>query len=353
MDIVEQFRKAGFFHMLVPSDLGGRQADPVTTAKVVEEIAAADGSAGWVLMIANQNAAFSGLMEADHARTIWGSGGIACGTARPIGRAEWKDGHEPGYRVSGRWPFASGSSHADWFAGECVVYDGDSPRKDANGNDVTRMVFVPRSEATIHDTWFTTGLRGTASNDFSIDGAFVPVGRGFQMIVDRPKHPWALFNALPLMFVNQGGQSTGIARGAIREAIRLAKTKKGWGDQPLSAGLRLQSVVAEATVAVESAREYLWLTTSALYEAAQAGRLDDPIARSRVRLATSHANRASVHAVDLVHGALGTTALFPSTPLERAFRDIHMAAAHVIVGQMSIEAAGRVELGKEPEFPFF
>lgn len=353
MDIVEQFRAAGFFHMLVPADLGGRETDPVTAAKVVEEIAAADGSAGWVIMIANQNAAFSGLIESNHARAIWGNGGIACGTARPIGKAIWKDGSEPGFMVSGRWPFASGSSHADWFAGECVVYDGDSPRLDAKGDQVTRMVVAPRGEVTIHDTWFTTGLRGTASNDFSIDGAFVPAGRGFQMLVDAPKHPWPLFTALPLMFVNHGSQATGVARGAIREAVRIANTKKGWGDQPLSSGLRMQSVIAEATVALESARSYLWQTSGELWDAALAGKQEAPLLRSRVRLANSHAARASVHAVDLVHSAMGTTALFPSTPLERAFRDIHMAAAHVMIGQMTFEAAGRVELGKDAEFPFF
>lgn len=353
MDIVEQFRAAGFMHMLVPADLGGREIDPVTAAKVVEEISSFDGSAGWTIMIANQNASFSGLIDRSEALTVWGSGGIVCGTARPIGKAVWKGGDEPGYVVSGRWPFASGSSHADWFAGECVVYDGDEPRKDANGDPVTRLALVPRAEVQVLDNWNPTGLRGTASNDFIIESAFVPAARGFQMLVDQPKHPWPLFTATPLVFVNHGSQATGVARGAIREAIRIATTKKGWGDQPISEGLRIQSVIAEATAALESARAFLIQTTGELWKAACDGVVDDPQLRARVRLATSHAARASVHAVDLVHAAMGTSALFPSTPLERQFRDIHMAAAHVMVGQMTYEAAGRVELGKQPEFPFF
>jgi len=115
----------------------------------------------------------------------------------------------------------------------------------------------------------------------------------------------------------------------------------------------MQSVIAEATVVLESARAYLYQTGFELWESAQAGRKDDALLRARARLATSHASRASVHAVDLVHSAVGTTALFPSSPLERHFRDIHMAAAHVMVGQMTYEAAGRVELGLSPDFPFF
>lgn len=79
----------------------------------------------------------------------------------------------------------------------------------------------------------------------------------------------------------------------------------------------------------------------------------DVLLSARLRLATSHASRASVKTVDLVHAAVGTSALFPSSPLERHFRDIHMAAAHVMVGRMTYEAAGRVELGLSPDFPFF
>ena len=72
-----------------------------------------------------------------------------------------------------------------------------------------------------------------------------------------------------------------------------------------------------------------------------------------MRLATSHAARAAVHAVDLVHAALATSAIFTASPLERQFRDIHTAVAHVMIGPLTFESAGRVELGLEPNFPFF
>lgn len=75
--------------------------------------------------------------------------------------------------------------------------------------------------------------------------------------------------------------------------------------------------------------------------------------RARLRLATSHAARASIQAVDLLYTALATSAIMRKSPLERQFRDLHTAGAHVMVGQMTYEAAGRVELGRDPEFPFF
>jgi hypothetical protein len=50
---------------------------------------------------------------------------------------------------------------------------------------------------------------------------------------------------------------------------------------------------------------------------------------------------------------MGTTVVFVSSPLERVFRDMHTAAAHVMIGPLTYQAAGRVELGMEPDFPFF
>lgn len=349
-ELVEAFRAAGFFHMPVTLEAGGLQSDPVTAAKVVETISSGDGSAGWCVMIGQQNAGFSGLLAIDRAREVFGNGQVACGVARPIGRAVRKG---DGFLVSGRWPFASGSSHADWFAAECMTFDGDEPIRDAEGNHRSRMLFVPRSEVIIHDTWHTTGLRGTASNDFEVRGAYVPADRGFQMIVDQPQQDWPLYRVPMLLFINHGSQALGVARGAIRAAMDLAAVKIGYGsDRPLREQARIQGVIAEATVAVESARAYLYAQAGALWDQVQRGE-PDPLLRARVRLAASHAARSSVHAVDLLHNALGTSALFQNTPLERQFRDIHMAAAHVMISQFTYEAAGRVELGLEAQFPFF
>lgn len=352
-DLVADMLDAGLFHMLIPESIDGHEANPVAAARAVEEIAYADGSAGWCVMLAAQSTGFAGLMPEAEAREVFGNGGIIAGTARPIGRAVAVREPAEGYLVSGRWPFASGSSHATWFLGECVVYDGDTPRLDGEGNTVTRAVFVPRSEVTIYDTWHTTGLRGTASNDFSVEDAFVPEDRGFQMLVVEPQHPWVLYQYPQLVFMNHGSHALGLARAALDAAVEVASTKRGWGDQPLREVLRVQSVIAEATALIESARSYLYATAEELWAAAQAGAEDTRVLRSRVRLAASHAARSSVQAIDLLHATMGTTAIFVSSPLERLFRDMHTAAAHVMIGQLTFQAAGRVELGLEPDFPFF
>jgi indole-3-acetate monooxygenase len=348
-ELVAQIRDEGFFHALLPRDLGGREADPVTAARIVEEVSKADASAGWCVMLAAQSCAFAGFMSTEESRTIWGNGGIVAGTARPIGRAVAVDG---GFDVTGRWPFASGSTHATWFAAECILYDGDQKRVDENGDDRTKMLFIPASEVTIHDTWDTLGLRGTASNDFSIEHAFVPETRGFQVIVDKPVHPWPLYRTEPLAFINHGAQSLGVARSAIESTIEIAGRKDGWGGVKVKDLPRLQSTVAEASALVGSAANYLYETSWALWQQALEGDTD-PALRGTVRLATSHAAKCSVQAVDMLHAILGTASVMSSSPLSKHLRDIHTASAHVMIGTMTFEASGRVLMGMEPQFPFF
>lgn len=348
---VEALRGAGLFHLTVPRELNGVQADPITLAQVVEEVAAADGSAGWCVMIAAQNATLSGFADRAAAETMFAGGGIIAGVARPIGRAVPQNG---GFIVSGRWPFASGSSHADWFAAECRRYDGDGdqPMTDEVGNPVSYMAFLPREQVTVHDTWHTTGLRGTASHDFSVERVFVPEPFMLRMF-PAPWHPWPFYRTLALMFITHGAHALGIGRAAVAAAMEAARRKIGWGtDRPLAEQARLQGQIAEAFVLVESAREHLHGATRRLWEAAQRG---DELGRlnARVRLATSHAATASWRAIDIVHGALATSAIFTSSPLERQLRDMRTAAAHVMVGPLTYEAAGRVELGLPAGMPFF
>ena len=351
--LVDQLIEAGLFHLLVPRSLGGSETDPITAARVVEAIASADGSTGWIVMLALQNSHYAGFLPEHEARTIWANGGNAAGTARAIGRAVAIEGPDgPAYVVTGRWPFASGSSHATWFGGECVIYDGDEPRRDADGNEITKAFLVPLAEVTVHQTWDATGLRGTASNDFSIDGAVVSESRSYRVLVNPARHPWALYRALPLVFITHGTHALGIAGAAIEEARTAFRTKRGWGGAPLAEQPRFQAAIAEATAKVDSARAYLYATAEQLWTTAELGN-ETPQLKAAVRLATSHAATASLEAVDLLHRTMATSAVITGAPIERHFRDIHTAAAHVMVGPLTYEAAGRVELGSEPSFPYF
>lgn len=353
-DLVQKMRGAGLFHLVLPAGLGGAECEPVTASKVVEEVAAADASAGWCVMIAAQNEAMAGFLETPPLLEVWGNGQIVCGTARPIGRAVRIESPEAGYIVSGRWPFASGSSHADWFGGECLVFDGDQQRKREDGSDVSFMMPMRRESVTVHDVWDTAGLRGTASNDFSAESVFVPERLAIDF-AGSPVQPWPVYKAFPLVVVNHGSHGLGVARAALEAVREAVLAKVGWGGVPLVRMPRVQMAMAEATVIREAAAEYLYASIARLWQAVLDGAAEGGTAllRARARLAAAHAVRSSVQAVDLAHDTVATTAIFKKSALERHFRDIHTAAAHVMIGPLIYEAAGRVELGMEAEFPFF
>src|SRR5205823_14636062 len=115
--------------------------------------------------------------------------------------------------------------------------------------------------------------------------------------------PWALYKAAPLLFMNHGSHALGIARAAVVAATEIIISRRGWGDQPLREIPRLQLMIAEATALVESAQSYLYESARELWAATTAGVADTTRSRARVRLATSHAARASAQAVDVVHAA--------------------------------------------------
>ncbi len=354
-DIVELLRSAGLFHLAVPEAYGGLEANPVEASRIVEEISAADGSTGWCVMLSMQAGVYGGFLPPDVAAETLGNGGIFAGTARPIGRAvpARLEGVE-GYRISGRWPFASGSSHATAFTGEALLYENGSeaPTKNEDGTDHVVAFFVPRGEVIVHDVWDTTGLRGTASNDFEIDDVFVPATHVFDF--SRPQHDWALFRCPALIFMNHGAQALGLGRAAVEAARDVFTSKRGWGGVPLQEVGRVQETFAAATARYEAARDYYYGTGEALWQDVLAsGGEGDPVLRAKARLAANHAVTESLGVVDLLHRACATTAIQRSNPLDRVFRDMHTAAAHVMVGPLVYEASGRVLLGRPADFPLF
>jgi indole-3-acetate monooxygenase len=350
-ELVADLVEAGLFKMALPCSLGGGGAGPVTTARVVEELARADASVAWCVMLAAQAAVTPAFLPETAAREVFAAPDtIVAWVLRPVGRAVPVEG---GYRVTGRWPFASGSTHATWLAGEAVVMDGDEPERDVNGRTVVRLLFMPRADCAVHDTWHSTGLRGTGSNDFSAENVYVPEHRSYRIHVDPPIRPAPIHRVLGLFALGHGSHALGVAQAAFDAVIAMAAATGGGEGTAVVAQTRLQEQVAEAQALIESARSYFYQTAIHVWSGAVVGRESSAAERARLRLAISHAVRSAVQAVDLLYAAMTTRAIVAGGPLDRAFRDLHTAAAHVMVSPATYRAAGRVALGLEPEMLFF
>jgi alkylation response protein AidB-like acyl-CoA dehydrogenase len=342
-ELVAAFAKARLFDMCVPRDLGGPEVHPAVLVATVETLAAADGAAGWCAMIAATTSVLAAYLPDDDARTIYGTPGTATGGAyAPQGRATAALG---GYRVTGRWPFASGCEHCAWLTGGSLL-------QASGGQPEARLMIFPAPEVEIIDTWNVSGLRGTGSHDIAVRDAFVPAGRAVSLTLDRPRRGGTLyaFPVFGLLALGGAAVALGIARRAVDELTAMAATKtatlqrRRLAERPV-----VQAKVAEAEALVGSARAFLLAAVARAWEAAERSR-EIPLAdRAHLRLAATYAAATCARAVDLMYTAGGGTAIYASSPLQRCLRDAHAVTQHVMVAEPTYELVGRVLLGVDAD----
>jgi alkylation response protein AidB-like acyl-CoA dehydrogenase len=339
---------AGVYKMLVPLAFGGGEAPAATLLEVIEELARADGSAGWCAMIGATSALMSAYLEPELAREVYGpADAITCGSFAPLGRAELVEG---GYRVRGRWPFASGCEHASWRMGGVLVGAG-GPGGAAGRAPEPRSVLFRADETKIFDTWHVSGLCGTGSHDFEVAERVVPATRVFSLF-GPPKQPGALYR-LPLFGLLAAGVamvSLGLARRAIDVFTELAGAKRPPGSkQPIAHRELVQLHLAQAEAKARSARAFLFDALGRVVDEVDAGDAASLRSRALLRLAAAHAAAEAAAAVDLVYHAGGASSVYAESPLQRCFRDVHVATQHVMVSPTSTTLAGRVLLGLESD----
>lgn len=111
--------------------------------------------------------------------------------------------------------------------------------------------------------------------------------------------------------------------------------------------------MGEGEASLRSARAFLFEAMGQVDSELRNGR-DAPSAKATqiARLACTHAANASMHVVDSVHNAGGTSAMRMDSPLERKLRDAHGCATHRWVAHPLYAELGRIFLGHEasPEF---
>ncbi len=336
---------AGVFKLLVPRAYGGSETNAATFFAVLEELGLVDGSLAWCAMIGASTGLVAAHLRDDVARAIYApDDAVSCGVFAPTGLAKPV---ENGFRVRGRWSFASGCHHAGWrMVG--VLCEGEAPG--ANGLPKVHHALLPAAETKIIDTWTTSGLRGTGSHDLEVDDVFVPSERFFSLL-SPPRHHGALYR-LPFFGLLAGGIAAvtlGIARGALETIVDLAKKKTPLGARRGIAHRELvQLQVAQAEAKVRAARAFLGEAAADAEAESVAGEVSVRT-RALFRLAAAHAATESAAAVDLAYGLGGATAIYEKNPLQRHFRDVHVAVAHVMVSPVVTTTVGRVLLDLETD----
>ena len=346
-EVVEVIKDAGLCCLPLPASLGGLGASPAECVDAFEQVAHADGAAGWCAFIGN-GTSFYGWLDADVAKAqLTGAPGIAAasifgpmGVAVPAG---------PGsFRVEGRWGFASGCLHSELIQVGVMVMDGEAPAFRADGDVDWRFAFLTADEVEVIDTWDTLGLRGTGSNDVVVSGVVVPEERLAMPMLDPPKVDdpvfqlgfWGLLPVLMTPFL------LGVARRGLDELEEVLRNEP---ERPGRAQNRTDPQVhyelGRARAALDAARAGLDDAVGTTWDAVLAGRPAGQPEHDRLALAMHHGLATSLDAVDVAYRFGPSGVVRRGDPIQRCFRDLQTARKHIGFGLDGMRGPARRALG--------
>jgi len=344
--LLDKLRGGRFFRMLQPRSIGGAELRPMSFALVTEAIAAADASCGWVVCQNNGCSMSAAYLAPEVAREIFGppTGILAWGPPGAPFEAQPVDG---GYRISGKWRFASGSHHATWLGAHMKIA--------GTGGKVRTMLF-PKSSVTMHDIWHVVGLRGTGSDEYVVEDLFVPQHHTMDRDSARERRedgPLYRFTSNQLYSCGFGGVGLGIARATMDAFLNLPATKTSRGaSKPMRENNVIQSQVAQCEARWRSARAFLHTTWEQAWAHVEATGEQTAEDRAMIRLASTWAIQSSREVVNTLYHAAGSIAIFEDHPFERRLRDIHTVAQQSQGRQLHYETVGQILLGMPPENQF-
>lgn len=351
LHLVEEMKRAGLFGMAMPKVWGGPELDFPMQLRVIEALSAVDASVGWCVMIGVDGGYMTAFLDQAVAREMYPD--VNCSTAITFTVTGKAIREKNGFRVSGRWPFGSGCRHATWLIGHFAVFEGDSPVMQPNGMPETRFGFLPPGECEIIDTWYSHGLRGSGSHDWSVQDRFIPEERTVNL--QNPKlYREGPLHLLPnLLLYKVAAVPLGVARAVIDDFTAMAIAKPltfaapGTGKLTLRDESYAQLALAQAEALVSSARGFMFESIGEMWDTLARGGVPSLKQRARGRLAMANAGSSCTQAVELLYKANGGASVYTRNSFDRRLRDIQTINQHTTVSLKTWEVAGRVLLGLE------
>ena len=348
-DNITALRDADAFRIMVPKRFGGLETDIRTKLEVSREVAMGCGSTAWVTALMNVCAFFTSLGNEQLQLDVWGSDPAAriSGVFNPTATTTRVDG---GYMVNGSWNWTSGCLHSDWaFLGVPLVDEAGEFVQPA-------MALMPYSELEIEDTWFTTGMRGTASNTVHARDVFVPDHRLMSVPgllagdYDTPYKDEVLYRSafIPVAALILVGPQLGLAQAALDYVIEKGH-KRGiaYTDYELQRDApTFQLAIAKAATLVDTAHLFAYRAAGDIDDAARADRTMTYVERARVRMDTGHAAESAREAIRVLCSAHGASSFAEASPMQRWWRDSEIASRHAVVSpEISAQVYGRALMG--------
>jgi len=351
-DLTAKLKAAGVFRMYAPRSHGGLELDFPEGLRVIAEVAKADGSAGWTVMIGSASALILSRMPRETFDGIFARFGpdmIQAGLAgAPRGRAERVAG---GYRVSGEWPFSSGCEHADFIIGACVATEQGEPVPGPieGGPPLVKIIGLPASDWTIRDNWSVAGLKGTGSHTTALNDVFIPEANTMEL-AGPSCLPGALYAGLgPWIPLMHGAFAVGMAQGMIDDLAATARTgrrqlfaRAAMQDSPIYQ-YELGALAAEAA----AAEALLFARAGLQWGRAQRGELG-PASQPDSMLAGIWVTHAALKVCEAGFTLAGASALYDASPIQHRMRDMAAATQHAVVQKQNYQALGAARLAANP-----
>ena len=339
--VVALYRE-GLLSLKVPRELGGPEVDPQLYLEICDELSYVNPSAGWCAFINSTSAALLGafLPEAGVGRVFPGDAmPIASGALIPRGVATPVDG---GWRVSGQWPFASGSVHSSWLlAGFRIIRDGEPGPEHM-------VMAAPTRDVRFLDNWQVMGLKGTGSRDFVLDDYFLPQEMAFDLITTDPPRGGPQFRLGRPGFVtpDHAAYALGVARRALDEiAAQAGSYRRGYVASTIAQRGALQRDLGKCDQQLRAARALCREALDEAWEFCLRGERPDLERQLRLRGACAYATDVACEIATTAFRYGGGNAIYNDRVLQRCLRDINAAAQHFMVNTSAYDNLGQFRLG--------
>lgn len=307
-----------WFKLFVPSSLGGLELSLPEGVRLEEELAWIDGSLGWTVTLCAGANLFVGYLDRSVAAPVFADPRVCLGGS---GQATGKAVAEgDGYRVSGRWRYATGTPHLTHFTANCVLEKDGKDLLDATGKPLVRSFFFPRSDVQIMDDWNAFGLKATASHSFAVDDLWVGPSQAFLITPEAATwdHPIYRYPFLPFAEATLAVNTLGMARHFLEYAIALGKPT-------------LQNLVQQAQLGLAEARSSFYdVLDTSWNELLRVGELP-PEVQEAVSKHSRRLVKVSREWVIAVYPYLGLVGADATSEINRVWRDIFTASQHSLL----------------------
>jgi len=331
-DTVAELEELGAFRAVVPARYGGMELPYPYIPQIFRILGRGCSSTSWCmgfLVYHNFQFAHFPLKAQDE---VWGGRGysMAPGQVMPSGKAEQVDG---GYRISGRWGYATGIHHGDWM----LV---TAPTQMEDGTTQLLRFFIPVDHFTVLDTWNVVAMKATGSHDVTIENEFVPAHRSIlvsdlrEMCAEGLEHNEGPLWRMPLlsfMVLGSVGPFVGAAEALLEIVSDVMKDKIGAysGDKQL--GLMSQHIrIADMALQLDAIIRLWQGHTEELWQEVKSGNTPSRERRAEIRAVTAHVAHSCFEIIDELSRCVGSRSYYADNPIQRFHRDMSSLSTHAL-----------------------